>query len=137
VSWKSDIARRPVLASLAGLLGIAVAGGLVYEGGHVFGRRYPRTKFDDLLDQLADRESATKLGHAAIAQIEAHTDVLPVFDPRKAAHELRTGPGKGSVARAMDADISQGRLVAVQGWVLPVSLVLVASIAAQISEKNG
>jgi hypothetical protein len=130
VSWKSDIARRPVLASLAGLLGIAAAGGLVYEGTHLFGRRYPRTKFDDLLDQLSDRESAIKLGHAAIAETSP-------FDAKAAAEVLRTGAGRGSVDQAVDTDITQGRLMAVQGWVLPASLVLVASIAAQISEKNG
>ena len=79
-----------------------------------------------------DRESAAKLGHAAIAQAETHSDVRPVFDPKTVAHELRTGPGNGSLVRAMDADIAQGRLVIIQGWVLPASLVLVAGIAATV-----
>jgi hypothetical protein len=129
VSWKTDIARRPLLASLAGLFGVAVVG-VAYEGVHVFGRRYPRTKFDDLLDQLTDRESAAKLGHAAVAE-------TPNFDVKTAARALRTGSGRGSVARAMDADIAQGRLVTVQRWVLPESLVLVASIAAATSGATG
>lgn len=97
---------------------------------HVFGRRYPRTKFDDLLDQLTDRESAAKLGRAAIAE-------TPHFDVKTAARALRTGSGEGSIAHAMDTDIAQGRLVIVQGWVLPESLVLVASIAAETSGING
>ncbi|HTW33034.1 MAG TPA: hypothetical protein VMD53_00340 [Rhizomicrobium sp.] len=137
MSWKTSIARRPLLASLAGLLGVAAAGGLVYEGGHVFGRRYPRTKFDDLLDQLGDRESAARLGRAAIAQMESHTDVVPRFDVKVVARELRDGPGKGSVARAAEADIAQARLLEVQGWVLPRSLVAVALIAAEMSGTNG
>jgi hypothetical protein len=137
VSWKTDIARRPLLASLAGLFGVAVAGGLAYEGVHLFGRRYPRTKYDDLLDQLGDRESAAKLGHATIAQMEAHTDVRPLFDVKVVARDLRDGPGKGSVTRAVEADIAQARLLDVQGWVLPQSLVAVAFIAAQMAGTNG
>jgi len=104
---------------------------------HLFGRRYPRTKFDDLLDQLGDRESAAKLGHAAIAQMEAHTDVVPLFDVKKVARELRDGPGKGSIARAAEADIAAARLLLIQGWVLPQSLVAVALIAAKMSATSG
>ena len=137
MSRKTVIARRPLLAGLAGLFGVAVAGGLAYEGIHVFGRHYPRTKFDDLLDQLGDRESAAKLGHAAIAQMETHTDVFPLFDVKAVARELRDGPGKGSVARAAEADIAQARLLEIQGWVLPRSLVAVTLIAAQMSAVNG
>ncbi len=137
MSWKTDIARRPLLASLAGLFGVAVAGGLAYEGVHVFGRRYPRTKFDDLLDQLGDRESAIKLGRAAVAQVQEHSidAVLPPL--RTAADEIRTGPGRGSLAQAAAADIDRGRLVAIQGWVLPFSVVLVAVIAAETSVSSG
>ena len=131
MSWKTDIARRPLLASLAGFFGVAVAGGLAYEGVHVFGRRYPRTKYDDLLDQLPDRESAIKLGRTAITQAKAD------FDAKAAAHSLRFGAGKGSVSRAVETDIAAGRLAEIQGWVLPLSLVMVAAIAAEVSEKNG
>jgi len=130
VSTKTGIARRPLLASVAAIFGIAVAGGLAYEGEHLFGRRYPRTKFDDLLDQLPDRESAAKLGRAAIAQTRS------AFEPRTVAHALRTGPGKGSLIRALETDIARGSLVAVQGWVLPASLVAVASIAASVQQPS-
>jgi hypothetical protein len=137
VSWTTGIARRPVLASLAGLLGIAAAGGLVYEGAYVFGRRYPHTKFDDLLDQLPDRESAAKLGRAVIAQIHSHTDVpIPAMAPRAIAADLRTGAGQGSIPRAMAAEIAQGRLVAIQGWVLPLSLVQVSVLAAEVQQAS-
>ena len=129
MSWKAGIARRPLLASLAGLCGVAVAGGLAYEGVHVFGRHYPRTKFDDLLDQLGDRESAARLGRAAIAET-AH------FDAKTAAQTLRTGSARGSVVRALDDDIARGRLMAVQGWVLPASLVAVAAIAATVQQPS-
>jgi len=126
---KTRIARRPVLASLCALFGLGIAGSLIYEGPRLFGRRYPRTKYDDLLDQLTDRESAAKLGNAAIAQ--AHNDIGPEFDEKRAAQDLRNGPGKGSLVRATALDIAHGRIIEVQGWVLPLSVVLAAGIAAQ------
>jgi hypothetical protein len=128
VSWKTEIARRPLLASLAGLFGVAVAGSLAYEGAHVFGRRYPRTKYDDLLDQLGDRESAIKLGRAANAQ--------EVVGMKAAAQILREGPGKGSISAAVESDIARGELVNIQGWMLPLNLVIAAVLAAEVSEKN-
>ena len=129
MSAKTGIARRPLLASALGIFGVAVAGGAIYEGTRLFGRRYPRTKFDDLLDQLPDRESAAKLGHAALAQ--AQTDI-PLPSPAAIAHEMRTGASGGSVARAVNADIAQGRIVTIQGWLLPMSLVEMATIAASV-----
>ena len=137
MSWKTGIARRPLLASLAGLFGVAVAGGLAYEGVHVFGRRYPHTKYDDLLDQLPDRESAIKLGHAANAQAKARVGLSEVFGAKAAAVVLREGPGKGSVSAAVQSDIAQGQLVVIQGWVLPLSLVIASVLAAEVSEKAG
>jgi hypothetical protein len=126
---KTGIARRPFLASVLGIFGIAVAGGTLYEGARLFGRRYPRTKFDDLLDQLPDRESAAKLGHAALAQ--AQTDI-PLPSPAAIAREIRSGASGGSVSKAVNADIAQGRIVPIQGWLLPMSLVEVATIAASV-----
>ena len=126
---KTRIARRPVLASLCALLGLGIAGTLIYEGPRLLERRYPRTKYDDLLDQLPDRESAAKLGHAVLAG-------EPRFDAKRAADALRHGAGHGSLSRALAADVVQGRMVEVQGWVLPDSLVLVAAIAAKTSGAN-
>jgi hypothetical protein len=129
-SWKARIARRPVLSSLGALFGLGIAGSLIYEGPRLLGRRYPHTKYDDLLDQLPDRESAAKLGRVALAD-------EPQFDPKSAADALRHGAANGSLPRAIAADVAQGRLVEVQGWVLPESLVRVSSIAAKMSGANG
>jgi len=129
---KTGIARRPLLASIAAVLGIGAAGAFVYEVPRLFGRRYPRTKFDDLLDQIPDRESAAKLGRATMAQIDAHNDIYPLPGAKEAAHELRNGPGKGSVAHAVEADISKGRMAEIQGWVLPMSVIFVSMIAAEV-----
>ncbi len=123
MSVKTQIARRPLLAGLLGLAGLGIAGGLVYEVPRLGHRRYPRSKFDDLLGQLGDRDSAAKLGAAVLA-------ARPGFTAQAAARTLREGPGKGSLAHAVDGDIAGSRLVQVQGWLLPESLVLVAGIAA-------
>jgi len=124
MSWTTKIARRPLLAGLVGVLGLGIAGGLLYEVPRLAHRRYPRTKFDDLLSQLDDRDSAAKLGATYIAQ-------EPGFDAGAAAVALRHGPGNGSLPRAIDADIAQAHLASVHGWLVPESLALVAGIAAK------
>lgn len=116
------IGRRPVLAVLVGLA--ALAGGLAYELPRLLAPRYKPTPYDDLLAQFGDRETAARLGRAVLA-----ASPRP-FDPASAAEALRNGPGKGSLGRAMAADIAQGRLVEVEGWLLPASLAHAAALAA-------
>jgi hypothetical protein len=127
---RTGVSRRPLLAGLVAVLGLGAAGAVVYEIPRLFGRRYPRTKYDDLLDQLGDRESAAKLGRASLAELNAINDTAPAFDPAQAAADLRKGPGKGSLVQTVDADLALGRLIEIHGWVLPLSLVMVSSIAA-------
>lgn len=124
MSWKSDIARRPVLAAVLGALGIGVAGGLIYEVPTLFHRRYPRTPFDDLLSLLADRESATKLGAAVLA-------VRPGFDPQAEASALRRKIGDGSLAQAVADDIASNHLVEIHGWLIPATLASLSALAAK------
>jgi hypothetical protein len=129
---KTGIARRPLLASIGAVLGLGAAGAFVYEAPRLFGRRYPRTKFDDLLDQVPDRESAARLGRAAMAQLGAHNGTGPHPGAKKMAQGLRNGPGKGSLARATEVDVKDGRVMELQGWVLPLSVVFVSMIAAEV-----
>lgn len=131
MSAKLDISRRPLLAGIMAVLGLGAAGGLLYEVPRLFGRRYPRTPYDDLLDQLGDRESAARLGRAALAEIPANSGIAVLLDPEKAAEALRQGPAQGSIARAVELDIVQGRVAEVHGWILPLSLLSVAAIAAK------
>lgn len=115
--------RRKFLAGLLALFGLGAAG-VAYDYTDLFGRGYPRTKYDDLLTQLGDRDSAARLGVAVVA-------AEPDFQVQNAARELRSGPGKGSLGRSISADIARGRLSPVQGWLLPDSLVLASGIAAK------
>lgn len=122
----SAVSRRPILLGLMGLAAVAAAGGLALEVPKLFRPHYPPTPYDDLLAQLPDRESAIKLGRAALASQRG-------FDAAAAAHGLRTGPGRGVLAHAVEDDIATGRLREVQGWLLPVSLVQAAALAAAVT----
>jgi hypothetical protein len=131
MNWKTTVARRPVLAGILGLLGVGAAGGLVYEAKHLFFRRYPRTAYDDILDQLEDRESAAKLGQSVWLEL----DKAPAgarLTPAQMAAALRHGPGKGSLQRASGADAATGRIVEVHGWLIPTSVAMAGAIAAKV-----
>ncbi len=121
--WTSQIARRRLLAGLLGALGLGIAGGLAYKAPSLMGHRYKRTPFDDLLSQLADRDSAGKLGAAVLAQ-------EPGFDAQKAARALRAKLSKTPLAQIVARDVAQGRLVEVHGWVLPETLTTLSALAA-------
>jgi hypothetical protein len=109
--------RRRTFAAGLGLALAAAAGGI----WHFAARRYPRTPYDDILDQLAARDSATVLGGAALR-------AMPGFDAAKAAARLRQEP---KLAEAVAGDIAADRMTEVAGWVLPRSLVLAAALAAK------
>lgn len=128
---RAGLTRRPLLAGFLALLGLGMAGALVYEGPRLFRRRYPATPYDDLLDQLPDRDSAAKLGRAVLAEIPANSDAAILLDPKTAADDLRHGPAQGSLARAAELDAAQGRIAEVHGWILPISLLPVAAMAAR------
>ncbi|HEY1631160.1 MAG TPA: hypothetical protein VGF56_07580 [Rhizomicrobium sp.] len=121
--WKSEIARRPFLAGLFALLGLSVVGGTVYEAAHILRRRYPPTAFDDLLDQIPDRDSAVKVGEWSLA----HTNA---FDVSGVAQILRKGIGKQSLPDVLGAEAAQGRLTEISGWLMPTTLTLLCELAA-------
>ncbi len=110
--------RRALLAGLAAA-GAVVAAGL-YRFTDIFGKPYPSTPYDDLLTQLTDREQAAKLGAA----------VRDAPDAPALAAQLRAGM-TGDLAAAAEADIAAGRLLEVQGWLLPQSVALLAALAAK------
>ncbi len=110
--------RRALLAGLAAA-GTVVAAGL-YRFTDMFGKRHPSTPYDDLLTHLADREQAAKLGAA----------VRDTPDAPALAARLRASMS-GDLAAAAEADIAAGRLLEVQGWLLPQSVALLAALAAK------
>lgn len=110
--------RRALLAGLAAA-GAVVAAGL-YRFTDIFGKHYPSTPYDDLLTHLADREQAAKLGAA----------VRGTPDARSLATQLRAGM-LSDLAATTEADIAAGRLLEVDGWLLPQSVALLAALAAK------
>ena len=113
--------RRSVIGGLAGAV-IAAVGGAVWKFG-IFAKRYPPTPYDDLLNQLVEREPATRLGAAA-------RSALPGFNLQRLAAALRQ-PGHELMRRA-PLDAGQNRLLEAGGWVLPESVGLYAALAASV-----
>jgi hypothetical protein len=116
--------RRNLLAGLGALV-IAVAGGTAWKL-RPQRKHYAPTPYDDLLNRLDDREAAAKFGVSALA-------ALPEFTPQTGAAKLRARLGKNSLQKAALADAAAGRLVEVNGWLVPECVVLMAALAKSVS----
>lgn len=90
----------------------------------LFGHRYAPTPYDDLLTQLVDRDEAARVG--AAVRIAG-----PNFNAKAVARELRQRFEQRNLAEVSDADIREGRMAEVSGWVLPESLVQLCTLAAE------
>jgi hypothetical protein len=100
--------------------GAATVAGL-YRFTDLFVKHYPPTPYDDVLAELVDRDQAARLG--AI--------VHDAPDPRTLATRLRAILKPNGVKAAAMADIAAGRMVEVDGWVLPESVALLSALAAK------
>jgi len=116
------LSRRTMVAGggIAAALG-ATALGLTLP--RWLGPRYAPTPYDDLLATLVDREQAARLGTVARA-------ALPSFSARAAARELRQRFEQRDLAEVIDADIREGRIAEIGGWLLPDSLAQLCTLAA-------
>ena len=101
--------------------GAAVAAGL-YRFTDLFVKHYPPTPYDDLLGQLTDREQPSKLG--------AKTPLTS--DAQNQAARLRASLQGRDLPTAANADIAAGRLVEVDGWLVPQTLAELCALAAKI-----
>jgi hypothetical protein len=124
MSLKTNIARRPLLASVLGIAGLAIVGGGFYEGLRDTARRYPRTPYDDLLYKLADRESAKALGAQVLAERKP-------FDPKAVAETLRSRLTGKELADVLEAGIRSGGVTELRGWVIPQTLADLCALAAK------
>lgn len=101
--------RRSVMAGMGAAL-LALGAG-VWRFGM---KHYPATPYDDLLDQVQDREAAATLG-------ETTRETAPVLAARlRAAKPL---------AVQAAADAGAGRTVEISGWVVPKSVADYAALA--------
>ena len=115
------VSRRTMVAGggIAAALGAAALGLTLPKW---LGRRYAPTPYDDLLAELVDRDAAAQIGNVARAS-------LPTFSAKAAARELRQRFEQRNLAEVLDADIKQGRLAEVGGWVLPDSLAQLCTLS--------
>ena len=112
--------RRAIIAGTAGA-GVVLAASL-YRFTDFFVKHYPPTPYDDLLERLTDREQAAKLG----------SRVSGAFDAADQAARLRAALTGRSLADAANADIAAGRMVEVQGWILPQTVASLSALAARV-----
>lgn len=105
---------------LAGLVVAAAAGGAAWKF-RLFRKRYPPTPYDDLLDQIADREPAILFGRTARKSLPGAA---------RLAAALRRD-GRTLAARAA-AEPDEAEIAEVAGWLVPQSVALYAALAAQI-----
>ena len=122
--WKSAISRRLVLSGILGALGLVALGGIAFEASELSRQRYKPSPFDDLLAKLPDRDSASRLGAAVIAE-------TPGFSATRAARKLQTELAAASLADVLSADLAQNRMVEVRGWTLPATLADLCALAAK------
>jgi hypothetical protein len=109
--------RRGVLAGLLAAV-VAAAGGAAWKL-HLFGKHYPPTPYDDLLNQIADREPAILFGRAAGKSLPGAMQL---------AAQLRRD-GRTLSVRATD-EPAEAQIAEVAGWVVPQSVALFAALAA-------
>lgn len=112
--------RRTVIGGVAAA-GALLAGGL-YRFTNLFVKHYPPTPYDDLLDKLTDREQAARLG----------AKTAGTFDVASRAAVLRASLHDQSLGAAAAADIAAGRLVEVDGWMLPQTVAWLSALAAKV-----
>jgi hypothetical protein len=124
VAGKAQIARRPLLKGLAGAAGLAIAGVVLVETPKLFAPHHPPSPYDDLLAQLPDRGSATRIGAAYLA---GHG----TFDAAGAAGDLRRRLASHSFAAVLENDLAQAHMAEAHGWVLPEGLLALCALAAK------
>jgi len=111
--------RRTVIAGMAAA-GAAAAAGL-YRFTDLFVKHYPPTPYDDLLVQLVDRQQAMRLG----AKLTGAPDAGAL------AGQLRSGLKPDGLTAAAGADAAAGRVMEIDGWVLPRTIALLSALASK------
>jgi hypothetical protein len=124
VTGKVQIARRPLLKGLAGAAGVVIAGIALVEAPKLFVARHSPSPYDDLLEQLPDRESAARIGAAFLGG-------QPRFDAVATARTLRAQLASHSIAVLLENDVVQAHVAEAHGWVLPETMLALCALAAK------
>ena len=116
--------RRIVIGGVAAAA-LAAAGGAAWKL-RLFRKHYPPTPYDDLLNQIVDRDAAIQLGQAKHLGDDMAAQNLTVQD---IARILRQ-PGHVLATRAPQ-DALAGDVVEIDGWIIPTTLRLYSLLAAK------
>lgn len=116
--------RRNLIVGVVAASAVLVAG--LYRFTNLFVEHYAPTPYDDLLVRLTDREQAAMLGAKAAG----------TFDAQSLAARLRAALQNQSLTDAANSDIAAGRMVEIQGWVLPRTVVWLSALAAHASSGS-
>jgi hypothetical protein len=108
---------------LLGSAAVLVAGGAGLYFAHPLARRYAPTPYDDLLDQITDRQPAARFGQAVLK-------AMPNFDTARVAATLRRP--ENALARRAGTDAGTGQVTEADGWIVPQSVALYAALAAKV-----
>jgi hypothetical protein len=112
--------RRTVIAGVAAVGAAAAAG--VYRFTDLLVKHYPPTPYDDLLVQLVDRQQASRLG----AKLSGAPDAGAL------AAQLRAGLKPDSLTATAEAEAAAGRVMEVDGWVVPQTVALLSALASKV-----
>ena len=119
-------ARRDVIAGIAAA-GVVLAAGF-YRFTDLIVKHYPPTPYDDLLDKLADREQAAKFGKTVPQHL--HGDIVESNDDF--AREARRRLAGRDLRFVTEQDAANGDVVEIEGWVVPATIALLATLAARV-----
>jgi hypothetical protein len=115
------ISRRGFTLGAAAAAGVALIAGAVYEVPKLFKRR-ARGQHADLVNRLADPEQAAIVGRAV--HLDASEDSI--------ANELKKRFAKNSLTELAAEDSAKiERTAEADGWVLPLAVAQLCSLAAQ------
>jgi hypothetical protein len=118
--WRS---RRSVLLGTAGA-GVLAAAALGYEAVRLLVPRHLPSPFDDLLALLPDRDAASEVGFAYLAE-------HPRFEATAIARSLRMEIASRPLASVLQGEIAQARLAEAGHWLMPETLALLSALAAK------
>jgi hypothetical protein len=126
-----SLSRRAVTigGGVAATIGLAAVG-LTVRG--LFVHRYAKTPYDDLFALLIDRGEAVKLGKVVLEQVSRQPVREHDFTPAETAVAIRQSLGRRTLAEVTDAELAEGKIIEVKGWVMPLTLVLLCMLAAMV-----
>lgn len=114
--------RRAILLGLSAAMAAAL--GSLYRFTDLIVRHYPPSPYDDVFQELENRQEAARLGKVWLSDFHS-------FNAAKAAEALRNNLRAGSLAFIALNELQEGKLIQIDGWIVPESVALMCALAAK------